>query len=172
MTDHDHCVTPYILTKDHRCLTKENATTSLLFARQYQDTSSYSLPCNLVNTELLLESFFTIPESEHNITFILNLPTTVRTTSATYSYTFLSFIAEFGSWVGLFTGVALTQVAIIFIKMYYHIHINCYSLLGSKITAACLDLHHEAVGQSFCFEGHLSKIILWLYLLVSKLHLR
>ena len=117
MTDNDHCVTPYILNMDHSCLTKENATSSLLFIRQYQDSSSYSLPCNLVNTELLLESFTTFPSYsyERNITFILNFPTTVRTTSATYSYTFLSFIAEFGSWVGLFTGVALTQVAIIFI---------------------------------------------------------
>ena len=110
MTDHGHCVTPYILNKEPSCLTKENATTSLLFARQFQDSSYYSLPCNLVNTELLLESFTTISGSDQNITFILNFPTTVRTTSATYSYTFLSFIAEFGSWVGLFTGIALIQV--------------------------------------------------------------
>ena len=112
MTDHGHCVTPYILNNEPSCLTKENATTSLLFARKFQDSSSYSLPCNLVNTELLLESFTTIPGSEENITFILNFPTTVRTTSATYSYTFLSFIAEVASWVGLFTGVALIQVGI------------------------------------------------------------
>ena len=110
MTDHGHCVTPYILNKGPSCMTKDNATNSLLFARQFQDSFSHSLPCNLVNTELFLESFTTIPWADPNITFILNFPTTVRTTSATYSYTFLSFIAEFGSWVGLFTGVALIQV--------------------------------------------------------------
>ena len=86
----------------------ETASASVMSMKYFQDISTYNLPCKIAKAEFLLESMTV--DSSGGKTFIFHLPTTVVSTKSSYSYSFLSFIAEFGSWLGFFTGIALVQV--------------------------------------------------------------
>ena len=131
--------------------------------------STYDLPCNVVKTEILLESVIKFEHSNSNQTFIMNLPSTVVSTHANYSYSFLSFTAEFGSWIGLFTGLSVVQVHYINIEwvlFYTNIFsgataIGVYWVLDyqnignhcvSFITTLCSALHCAFCSQKYiCF---------------------
>ena len=82
-----------------------------------KDDSLCLMPCHLQKTQILLESKSVDEkagncEDGQNQTFILKLPSTVISTESSFSYSFLSFLAEFGSWLGLFTGLSVVQVHI------------------------------------------------------------
>ena len=108
MMEEGHCVAPFIKNQNFTCPTMETASKSVLSMKYFQDISTYSLPCKIAKAEFLLDSM--TEESSGGTTFIFQLPSTVVSTHSSYSYSFLSFIAEFGSWLGFFTGVALVQV--------------------------------------------------------------
>ena len=110
------CVTPYVKGKNATCTTPEIAEETFKEVKSVKDSIKYVLPCDMVKTEILLESKNieeTLYESDKgkNHTLIFKLPSTLVSTEASFSYSFLSFFAEFGSWLGLFTGLAVVQVS-------------------------------------------------------------
>ena len=133
MEDRGGCVTPFAKNQNFTCLTMENATKSLMNAKQIKDSSSYSLSCNTIKTEILLDSATIFLGEQSNLTFIFNLPSTVVSTHSSFSYSFLSFTAEFGSWFGLLTGVAFVQVSengVLFISYLFQVT-EVLQLVGS-----------------------------------------
>ena len=103
------CITPYVKGQKATCKTEEKST-KIFMGKYTNDEFSYLMPCKLWKTKVLLESFWSSEESKENQTIILKLPSNIIHTETAFSYSFLSFMAEFGSWLGLFTGLAVIQV--------------------------------------------------------------
>ena len=99
---------PFILHQNFTCSTMETVSKSVISTKNFKDISIYNLPCKMTKSEFLLDSMK--EDSLNEKTFISHLPSTMVYTQSSYSYSFLSFIAEFGSWLGFFTGAALVQV--------------------------------------------------------------
>ena len=98
-----------------------------------QNNFLYLIPCHILKTKVLLESKFVAEEMGEGQLILLKLPSKVLSTQDTLSYTFLSFMAEFGSWLGLFTGLAVVQVNISYLNSIYII-----LLLGAAIRSSNL----------------------------------
>ena len=101
------CVTPYVKNQEVTC-TKEDAMRALLSVRSFAVENVYTPPCNILRTKLHLESM--TQKSYEEKTFIINLPSAILRTRSKYSYSFISFIADAGNWLGLLTGICLLQV--------------------------------------------------------------
>ena len=108
MLEQGHCIPPFVRNQNFTCSTMETASKSVISMKNFKDISVYNLPCKIAKAEFLLDSMTEDGSSEK--TFIFQLPSTMVYTQSSYSYSFLSFIAEFGSWLGFFTGAALVQV--------------------------------------------------------------
>ena len=104
------CITPFVKNQNATCKTIENANSIYSRMARVQDNFLYLFPCHVFKTKVLLESKYIDEEMEEGQSILLKLPSKLISTQDTLSYTFLSFMAEFGSWLGLFTGLAVVQV--------------------------------------------------------------
>ena len=139
------CVTPYVKGQNATCTTEEKAKHNFTKMRKLKDDSLYLMPCHLPKTQLLLESKSVDTtgwnwEDGNNQTLILNLPSTVISTETSFSYSFLSFLAEFGSWLGLFTGLSVVQVPIHIAYKNFIYHISGPTAFGISWNLVCKQL--------------------------------
>ena len=88
----------------------------MLLVSRFENKIAYDLPCELINPKIHLQTKAQFQTMNQTLTF--NLPSIVTSTTLKYSYSFESFVAEFGSWLGFFTGMAIIQVND-FIKFLY-----------------------------------------------------
>ena len=95
------------------CKTKEDAEKALqIFQSSYH---SCNLPCNQVQVDIMLHPVDwlyiltnpTFPISTIIPGYYIKLPTTVQVSEMQWSYGIISFIAEFGGWVGLLLGISI-----------------------------------------------------------------
>ena len=126
MSESNGCVTPFIQGQKTTCTTNENATSIVRKMKKIPDNFEYILPCNIVKIKMILQSKQFNEYEEENIegnnqSFIIRFPALAIFTDASFTYSFGSFLAEFGSWLGLFTGMSVVQVNFKHIIYYSHI---------------------------------------------------
>ena len=111
MKENGHCVTPFLENQETTCKTEKSARKSLFKIKKTQDNKIYPLPCNILQANVYLESVRKYKaRSFRSKNMIINLPSVVPTTTSVKAYTFISYAAELGNWLGLFTGICLIQV--------------------------------------------------------------
>ena len=109
------CQLPFMQEAEEKlfCKTKEDAEKALqLFQSSYDNCN---LPCNQVQVDIALHPvdwLYILTNPKFPISTIIpgyyiKLPTKVQVSEMQWSYDIISFIAEFGGWVGLLLGISV-----------------------------------------------------------------
>ncbi len=118
-----NCTTPFEENKNLICRDGQIAKQALELYKEYQFSYNGSLclkPCNHLRPRILLvdlKDTSANPKLGHLAYSIFEFESDVKKIKAYWVYSFLSLVAEFGGYVGLFLGFSVYQISEVFEKM-------------------------------------------------------